>query len=92
MPKMDSYELVELLQDNNASAATLPVSFVSAIYSDEYHHRTGYDAGSVDFMSKPFIPEILLSKVTVFLNLYRQRVQLQPMAEFVTTMLTHKSW
>ena len=76
MPEMDGYELVELLR-GNPSTASLPVIFVSAIYSDEYHHRKGYDAGAVDFLSKPFVPEILLSKVRVFLDLYRQRLELQ---------------
>jgi DNA-binding response OmpR family regulator len=76
MPEMDGYELVELMRGNEATA-TLPVIFVSAIFSDEYHHRKGYDSGAVDFMSKPFIPEILLSKVRVFIELYNQRRRLQ---------------
>ena len=76
MPEMDGYELVELLR-GNPDTTSLPVIFVSAIYSDEYHHRKGYDAGAVDFMSKPFVPEILLSKVKIFLDLYHQRVKLK---------------
>jgi two-component system sensor histidine kinase/response regulator len=76
MPEMDGYELVELWR-GNPSTASLPVIFVSAIYSDEYHHRKGYDAGAVDFLSKPFVPEILLSKIRVFIDLYHQRVKLQ---------------
>ncbi len=78
MPEMDGYELVELLRGNE-NTETLPVIFVSAIYSDEYHHRKGYDAGAVDFLSKPFNPDILLSKVRVFLELYHQRLKLQDM-------------
>lgn len=80
MPEMDGYELVELLRGNN-STSTLPVIFVSAVYSDEYHHRKAYDAGAVDFMSKPYIPEILLSKVKVFIDLYNQRRMLQELVE-----------
>ncbi len=76
MPEMDGYELVELIRGNIVTA-NLPVIFVSAIFSDEYHHRKGYDSGAVDFMSKPFIPEILLSKVKVFIELYTQRKKLQ---------------
>lgn len=76
MPEMDGYELVELLRGSEHSVS-LPVIFVSAIYSDEYHHRKGYDSGAVDFMSKPFIPEILLSKVRVFIDLYEKRSELQ---------------
>jgi two-component system, sensor histidine kinase and response regulator len=72
MPGMDGYKLVELLRANE-STAILPVIFVSAVFSDEYHYRKGYEAGAVDFISKPFIPEILLGKVKVFLDLFQQR-------------------
>ncbi len=75
MPEMDGYELVDIIR-SDPSTANLPIIFVSAIYSDEYHHRKGYDAGAVDFLSKPFVPEILLSKIKVFLSLYEQRMQL----------------
>jgi DNA-binding response OmpR family regulator len=80
MPEMDGYELVELLRSNETTAK-LPAIFVSAIYSDEYHHRKGYDSGAVDFMSKPFIPEILLSKVRVFIDLYEQREHLKSLVD-----------
>jgi CheY-like chemotaxis protein len=76
MPGMDGYELVELLRSNEGTA-TLPVIFVSAIFSDEYHHRKGYEAGAVDFMSKPFTPQILLSKIKIFMDLYQQRRAVQ---------------
>lgn len=76
MPEMDGYELVELLRSNEGTAR-LPVIFVSAIFSDEFYHRKGYQAGAVDFLSKPFSPEILLSKVRIFLELYHQRVELE---------------
>ncbi len=75
MPEMDGYELVELLR-GNPTTATLPVIFVSAVFSDDYHHRKAYESGAVDFMSKPFIPEIMLSKVKVFIELYHQRLKL----------------
>jgi two-component system sensor histidine kinase/response regulator len=79
MPEMDGYELVELLR-GNPETASMPVIFISAIYSDEYHHRKGYDAGAVDFLSKPFVPEILLSKIRVFLDLYDQRTKMEDLA------------
>ena len=80
MPEMDGYELAELLRGNRATAS-LPIIFVSAIYSDEYHHRKGYDSGAVDFISKPFIPEILLSKVRVFIDLYQKSRRLQNLVD-----------
>lgn len=76
MPEMDGYELVELIR-SSANTAALPIIFVSAIYSDEYNFRKGYDAGAVDFLSKPVNPEILLSKVRVFIQLWQQKLELQ---------------
>jgi response regulator RpfG family c-di-GMP phosphodiesterase len=80
MPGMDGYEFVELLR-GNPSTASLPVIFISAIRSDEYRHRKAYDTGPIDFIGKPFVAEILLSKVKVFLELYRQRIKLQALAD-----------
>jgi|WetSurMetagenome_2_1015567.scaffolds.fasta_scaffold87936_2 signal transduction histidine kinase len=76
MPGMDGYELAELLR-SSVSTAALPIIFVSAVYSDAYHHRRGYEAGAVDFISKPFVPEILLSKIKIFIELAQQRQTLQ---------------
>lgn len=80
MPEMDGYELAELLR-NNRAFANLPIIFVSAIYSDEYHHRKGYDSGAVDFISKPFVPEILLSKVRIFIDLYEKSRKLENLVD-----------
>lgn len=76
MPEMDGYELVTLLRGYE-NTSHLPVIFVSAIYSDEFHHHQGYEAGAVDFLSKPFVPEILISKVKVFMNLYNQHFEMK---------------
>lgn len=80
MPEMDGYELAELLRGYETTM-NLPIIFVSAIYSDEYHHRKGYEAGAVDFISKPYNPDILLSKIKIFIDLYLQRQKLQTLVE-----------
>ena len=93
MPEMDGYELAELLRGNKATTS-LPIIFVSAIYSDEYHHRKGYDSGAVDFITKPFIPEILLSKVRVFINLHEKSQHLQNLVDElkrINTMLSQRT-
>ena len=67
---------------------------MSAIYSDEYHHRKAYDTGAVDFLSKPFVPDILLSKVRVFIELYEKRQNLERMMDelhHVNTTLLHRN-
>lgn len=76
MPDMDGYETVTYIRQEQ-KAMHLPVIFVSAIYSEEYHHVKGIEAGAVDFLTKPIVPEILKGKVSVFLNLYRQKKELE---------------
>jgi len=90
MPKMDGYELAELLRGNE-STSKLPIIFLSAMYSDEYHHRKGYDAGAVDFLSKPYIPDILLSKVRVFIRLYEQRLQLESWGHWLEFLVAERT-
>ncbi len=76
MPDMDGFETVELMrQDRNA--AYLPVIFVSAIYKEEYHQIRGIETGAVDFITKPIVPQILLGKVRVFLDLYLYRLSFE---------------
>jgi PAS domain S-box-containing protein len=54
----------------------LPIIFLTAISKDEDYVFKGYSVGAVDYMSKPFQPEILRSKVQVFVDLYAQRRRL----------------
>ncbi|MBU1564730.1 MAG: response regulator [Proteobacteria bacterium] len=72
MPNMDGYELAELLRSEEKTKE-LPILFVSAVYSSDYHVFKGYEAGAVDFMVKPYNAEVLLSKVRVFLKLDLQK-------------------
>jgi putative two-component system response regulator len=90
MPRMNGYELAELLRGNE-STSKMPIIFLSAMYSDEYHHRKGYDAGAVDFLSKPYIPEILLSKVRIFIRLYEQRLQLESWGHWLEFLVAERT-
>ncbi len=76
MPEMDGYELAQLIRSRERTRS-LPIIFLSAIYSDEYHIFKGYSSGAVDFLTKPFAPEILIGKVLFFIEIYRQQVRLK---------------
>jgi DNA-binding response OmpR family regulator len=69
MPEMDGYQTVEQLRQN-PEHRQLPVIFVSAVYSDDFYKIKGFDVGAVDFIPKPFTPQILVGKVRNFLELY----------------------
>lgn len=69
MPDMDGFETAELIRSRKRSQHT-PILFLTA-YRDEEHLFRGYDLGAVDFLFKPIVPEILRSKVAVFVELSR---------------------
>ncbi|MBF0459940.1 MAG: response regulator [Magnetococcales bacterium] len=72
MPEMDGFEVAEALCGAERTK-NLPIIFVTAAHSDEELRLQGYHAGAVDFIQKPINNTILLSKVKVFLELYRRR-------------------
>lgn len=75
MPEMDGYETLTLMR-NRKRTKFLPVIFVSAIHQSDLHIIRGIKTGAVDFIPKPIVPEILIGKVSVFLDLYSQKQEL----------------
>ncbi len=75
MPGMDGYETVELLRKRKNSAG-IPVIFISAIYSNDYYKIKGFEAGAVDFIAKPVVPDILAGKIRAFLELDAYKARL----------------
>ncbi len=76
MPGMDGFETAELMRAN-PKTRHLPIIFVTAGMKEAHQQFKGYEAGAVDYLIKPFEPHILQSKVRVFVELYRQRRQLE---------------
>jgi PAS domain S-box-containing protein len=79
MPGMDGFETAELIRSRKRSRQT-PILFLTG-YKNEEHLFRGYDLGAVDFLFKPIIPEILRSKVNVFVELSRNTALLRGQAE-----------
>ncbi len=75
MPGMDGYETLSLMRKREKTKYT-PVIFVSAIHKTDFHIIKGIETGAVDFISKPIIPEILIGKVKIFLDLHYQKKKL----------------
>jgi two-component system cell cycle response regulator len=80
MPVMDGFETAELLRENNETKR-IPIIFITAISKEQKHVFKGYDAGAVDYLFKPLDPDILKSKVNVFLELHKQKTSLEEMNE-----------
>src|SRR5579871_1863760 len=79
MPDMDGFQTAELIRARKRSRHT-PILFLTGYKNDEHLFR-GYDLGAVDFLFKPIVPEILRSKVTVFVELSRNAALLRHQAE-----------
>jgi signal transduction histidine kinase len=79
MPDMDGFETAELIRSRRQNRNT-PILFLTGFRNDEQLFR-GYDLGAVDFLFKPVVPEILRSKVAVFVELARSNQLLRRQAE-----------
>jgi PAS domain S-box-containing protein len=79
MPDMDGFQTAELIRSRQRSRQT-PILFLTG-YRNEEHLFRGYDLGAVDFLFKPIVPEVLRSKVSVFVELSRASAKLQEQAD-----------
>ena len=79
MPDIDGFETAELIRERQRSQDT-PIIFLTAVNTSDTHIFRGYAIGAVDYLLKPIIPEILLSKVAVFIDLYRKTQKIQRQA------------
>jgi signal transduction histidine kinase/CheY-like chemotaxis protein len=75
MPDIDGLETASLIRHYKKSAQT-PIVFITA-YVDELQAKRGYALGAVDYIPSPVVPEVLRSKVRVFVELHRMNRQLQ---------------
>ena len=75
MPQMDGFETAALIRQRKISEHT-PIIFITS-YPDETHASRGYSLGAVDYILAPVDPEILKTKVMVFVELFRKTAQIQ---------------
>jgi signal transduction histidine kinase/DNA-binding response OmpR family regulator len=79
MAQMDGFETARLIRKRRASRHT-PIIFLTAIPEDNSYVKRGYALGAVDYLLKPIVPEILLSKVTVLLSLFQKTQEVKQQA------------
>ena len=72
MPGMDGFETAELMRGTEKTRQ-VPIIFVTAISTEQQHVFKGYEAGAVDYLFKPIVPEFLRTKVRVFCELFQQK-------------------
>src|SRR5438874_5917676 len=76
MPDMDGFQTATLIRDREKTRHT-PIIFLTAISKSDIHVSQGYSLGGVDYIFKPFVPDVLKSKVGAFVEMYKQREEVQ---------------
>ena len=79
MPDMDGFETAAMIRERERSC-DVPIIFLTALKSEEHLFR-GYYMGAVDYLYKPIVPEVLRSKVAVFVDVARKNRLLKKHAE-----------
>jgi PAS domain S-box-containing protein len=82
MPGMDGLRVVELIKQREATAR-IPVILLTAVNLNSSDIVGGYQRGVVDFLLKPFDPEILRTKVAIFVDLYLKEQKIKHQAELL---------
>jgi signal transduction histidine kinase/ActR/RegA family two-component response regulator len=76
MPDLDGFELATMIREHPRFQSTA-IIFISAVMMAHIDQLRGYDAGGVDYVPVPVVPELLRAKVKVFVELYRKTRQLE---------------
>src|SRR5205085_2085866 len=76
MPDIDGFQTATLIREREKTRHT-PIIFLTAISKSDIHVSQGYSIGGVDYIFKPFAPDVLKSKVSAFVEMFRQRQEVQ---------------
>jgi signal transduction histidine kinase/DNA-binding response OmpR family regulator len=82
MPGLTGLDTAALIRERDKTRHT-PIIFLTAHEPNDLQRFKGYALGAVDYLVKPLVPEILRSKVSVFIELYRKTEQIKLQAELL---------
>lgn len=82
MPEMNGFDAAQIIKSRERSRY-IPIIFLSAINKEDSYVFKGYSMGAVDYVFKPFNPDVLRSKVAVFVDLYLKQQQIIEQAEML---------
>jgi response regulator RpfG family c-di-GMP phosphodiesterase len=80
MPGMDGFETASLIRQRKSSAHT-PIIFITSFSTADVEVYRGYSLGAVDYLFTPVTPEVLRSKVSVFVELAKKNREIQRQSE-----------
>lgn len=82
MPGMNGFDVAQIIKSRERSRY-IPIIFLSAISKEDAYVFKGYSMGAVDYVFKPFNPDVLRSKVAVFVDLYLKQQQIMEQADLL---------
>jgi two-component system, sensor histidine kinase len=82
MPDMNGFDAAQIIKSREKSRY-IPIIFLSAISKEDAYVFKGYSMGAVDYVFKPFNPDVLRSKVAVFVDLYLKQQQIIEQADLL---------
>jgi two-component system sensor histidine kinase/response regulator len=82
MPGMSGFEAAELMRSRERNRHT-PIIFITAFSRDKANIFQGYSVGAADYITKPYDPDILRSKVRVFVELYKRGQEINRQQELL---------
>lgn len=85
MPGMDGFETAQMIRSRRATAR-VPIIFVTSFSTADNEVFRGYSLGAVDYIFTPVVPEVLRSKVSVFIDLCRQTREIKRQGELLRKM------
>ena len=88
MPGIDGFETARLIRSRERSRLT-PIIFLTAAADEMGSMFRGYEVGAVDYLQKPVVPEILKSKVAVFVELHRKSERLKESEDKLRRLAAH---
>jgi signal transduction histidine kinase len=88
MPGIDGFETARLIRSRDRSKST-PIIFLTAAADEMTSMFRGYEVGAVDYLMKPVIPEVLKSKVAVFVELFRKSERLRDSEDKLRRLAAH---
>lgn len=83
MPGMNGFETARLIKARERSRH-IPILFITAISQAEEHVLSGYAAGAIDYIFKPFHPESLRMKIEGLVAMYKHREELKQHSELLS--------
>src|SRR5262250_648585 len=90
MPDLDGFELAKMIREHPRFQKTAMI-FISAVHMSESDFLRGYEAGAVDYLSVPVVPELLRAKVRIFAELFRKTRQLRQLNEELESRVQNRT-